>query len=108
MDEQTRSELIEKLHQESVSIQKSKGKAYAGDGDTLANFKRNAINLGLSKYQVWAVYFNKHIDSINNAVKANPQFPVDQSEGLEGRIMDAKNYLDILYCLITEDVRKGK
>ena len=86
----------------------SKGKAYSGDGDALSNFKRNAERLGLSKYQVWLIYFMKHIDSICNAIKDNPEAPSDQTEGLHGRIVDAENYLDILECLLTEDKIDGR
>lgn len=94
---------VNEIFEERKQVLIDKGKSYAGNGDTLANFKRNAERLGLSKYQVWAVYFNKHIDSINNAIQDNPLTPEDKSEGLKGRIIDATNYLDILYCLLYED-----
>jgi hypothetical protein len=98
-----RKTIIEELNAEGLTLIESKGRAYAGDGDSLANFKRNAERLGLTKYQIWATYFNKHIDSINSAIQQNPNNPVDKTEGLKGRIIDAKNYLDILYCLLEED-----
>lgn len=80
----------------------TKGKAYSSLNDSLANFYRNAERLGLTPFQIWAVYFNKHIDSINNAIQYNPSNPVDSSEGLEGRIRDAITYLTILECLLIE------
>ncbi len=86
----------------------TKNKSYAGQGDTLANFKRNAEALGLTKYQIWLVYFNKHIDSVNNAIKDNPSNPVDASESLTGRIIDIIVYSAILYCLLYEDNENGK
>ena len=95
--------IVEALIKEETDTFIAKGKSYAGGGDTLANFKRNAERLGLTKYQIWGVYFNKHIDSINNAVQDNPQLPEDKTEGLRGRIIDARNYLAILLCLLTED-----
>ena len=103
MTVEKRLELVNSLHDEAIKIMIAKGNAYAGGQDSLANFKRNAERLGLSKYQIWGVYFNKHIDAINNAIKDNPEHPIDKTEGLEGRIIDAKNYLDILYCLLHED-----
>lgn len=107
MDAKTRNQLAEELHSSSMETQKEKGDSYAGkSGDALSNFKRNAENLGLTKYQVWAVYFGKHVDSISNAIKHSPELPKDDSEGLRGRIIDAKNYLDILYCLLIEDGEK--
>lgn len=98
-----RLEIIEKVSEEVKNISLSKGKSYAGNGDCLANFKRNALNLGLTKYQIWGVYFNKHIDSINNAIKIQPESPHDDSEGMESRIIDAITYLILLLCLQVED-----
>ncbi len=108
MTTQQRDTILAELVKEELDTYKQKGLAYAGTGDTLANFKRNAERLGLSKYQIWGVYFNKHIDSINNAVAQNPDAPVDKTEGLRGRIVDARNYLGILLCLLTEDAEVEK
>jgi len=80
-----------------------KGLAYSGDTDAFENFKRNGERLGLSKYQVWLVYFMKHIDSITNAVKNAPNAPVDQTEGLTGRVDDAINYLNLFAGMLKED-----
>jgi len=107
MNLEQRKEIISRLRSDEDAIMAAKGKSYAGTGDTLANFKRNALALGLSPYQIWAVYFNKHIDSINNAIKADPKAPVDYSEGLRGRIMDARIYLEILACMLEEDSHAG-
>ena len=100
---ENRQALAEALFEDCLQLLRDKGKAYSGDKDALANFKINAERMGLSKYQIWAVYFNKHIDSINNAVKDNPDKPADKTEGLSGRIVDAINYLIILKALLTED-----
>lgn len=80
-----------------------KGESYSGNEDVLSNFRRNAERLGLSKYQIWAVYFNKHIDSINNAILNNPNNPVDKSECLLSRITDVIAYAIILESLLEED-----
>ena len=103
MTKEKRIEIAEGLFKDEHEMLLVKGKAYAGEGDSLANFKRNAERLGLTKYQIWAVYFNKHVDSINNAIQQNPNCPVDESEGLRGRIVDARTYLSILQCLLEED-----
>lgn len=98
-----RQEIVTDLYREAEGIMLAKGKSYAGTGlDSLANFKRNAERLGLTPYQIWAVYFNKHIDSINSAIQGNPQEPVDFSESLRGRILDVINYATILECLLQE------
>lgn len=103
-----RIRFAEALFKERIKVQKEKGKAYSGSEDSLANFKRNADLIGVSKYEVWLIYFMKHIDSIINAIKDNPFEPVDRTEGLRGRIIDAENYLDLLFCLLSEEEEKGK
>jgi len=95
--------MVENSFQERNKLLYSKGKAYSGNTDPFKNFKENAERLGLSKYQVWAIYAFKHIDSISNAIKQDPQNPIDASEGLKGRIHDAQNYLDLLYGMLVED-----
>lgn len=99
-----RFDVINNLLEEATSTAYAKGKAYSGSEDSLDNFKRNAKLLGLTKYQVLSVYLNKHMDSINSAIKASPTLPVDETEGMRGRIIDAVNYLTILWALIQEDL----
>lgn len=80
-----------------------KGGEYAGDGDRLENFKRNAKRLGTIRELVWAVYCNKHIDSINQYVndlvngKTRPR-----SESLAGRADDVIVYMILFKCLLKE------
>jgi len=100
-------EILDTLKAKEEEILFSKSKSYANGVDVLSNFKKNAEACGLTKFQVWLIYFHKHIDSILNAVKNSPQNPVDESEGLEGRIIDARNYLLLLLCLLHED-KDGK
>jgi len=96
-------QLSEKMTTMRTKLLKEKGEAYSGNDDAFENFKRNGERHGLSKYQIWSVYFGKHIDAITNAIKANPEQPVDNSEGLLGRIEDAQNYLDLLLGMLVED-----
>jgi len=101
-----RSKEINALLAGCLALLESKGRAYSGEEDANSNFKRNATLLGMTKYQILAVYMNKHLDSINNAIKYNPEMPDDETEGMKGRIQDAINYLSILYTLIVEDTPK--
>lgn len=86
------------------SLLQGKGDAYSGQDDTLSNFKRNGERLGLTKYQIWAVYCGKHLDAIFNAIRDNPEFPVEKTETMDGRIVDAINYLLLLHGLQIEDM----
>jgi len=89
-----------------MKLLNEKREAYASsvkeDEDALANFKRNASRLNLSPFQIWAVYFNKHIDSVNNAIAKDPYLPVDKSEGLDSRFCDIINYAILGKCLLVE------
>lgn len=75
-----------------VDVRKSlvgKGEAYSGTADAFENFKRNGERLGLTKYQIHMVYMNKHLDAINGAIRASPRRPIEKTEGMKGRILDA-------------------
>ena len=98
-----RQQEIERLFSQCMGILESKGADYSGDEDGLGNFKENAKHLGLSKYQVWLVYFSKHVDSVRNSIKRDPNDPQVESEPLEERLKDIINYAALMYCLLKED-----
>lgn len=97
-----RLKIAEDTFNECIKTFQVKGEAYASNKDSLSNFKRNAERLNMSMFQIWAVYFNKHVDSVNNAIAQNPFAPVDKSEGLESRVTDLINYAMLLKCLLIE------
>lgn len=106
MTPEKRQEIVEDLQKFELEIIKTKGFDYSGVEDTLKNFKVNAETTGVTKYQVWLVYFMKHINAITNSIKNSPEKPTTKSELLSDRIMDARTYLGLLYCLLTEDIKK--
>lgn len=89
-----------------------KGATYKEDGaDTLANFKAVGERLGVSPVSVLLTYWLKHVDSITTAVReAEDGFCNDvgrsiryaQGEGIVSRLDDARNYLDLLECLLID------
>lgn len=80
-----------------------KGGEYAGDGDRLENFKRNAQNLGLLPETVWAVYASKHWDAVMQYVKdLQTQSTRERLETISGRADDLIVYL-ILFKALVED-----
>lgn len=83
----------------------TKGADYSGIEDRFLNFKKNGERLGMSKYQIWSVYFAKHIDAIFNAIKDNPLEPKTNSEALITRIQDAICYLTLMAGMMEEDKR---
>lgn len=92
-------ELREKLNLFCEHIMLEKGKVYTRDsGDKLANFKRTALEVGVSPQMVWAIFFKKHLDALMYFVQSGVEGP----EGIESNIADARNYLDLLYGIIKE------
>lgn len=92
--------MLKKMVAEEETVMVSKGKEYTiGSDDKLKNFKDVAQRLGLHPMQVWSVYFHKHIASIDNYIKDGIEA---SNEGIEGRIMDARNYLALLAGLVSE------
>jgi len=89
---------IEELIDECLEIMKAKGLAYSGKSDSFANFKRVAKNLSMSQYNVWYVYFAKHLDSLSSWIREE----YSDSEPIESRIKDLINYLFLLYGMIKE------
>jgi hypothetical protein len=97
-------EMIADEWQRIYDLTASKGEEYSRSDDQLANFKRNASDLGLTPEQVWSVYFNKHIDSIKTYIRrvSEGQDP-KLSESIDSRISDA-----ILYLLLFKAMVKSK
>ncbi len=79
-----------------------KGHDYTQGGDRLKNFDRNAERLGLPSRTVLAIYMLKHFDAIETYLKAGEV----KSEPIEGRIVDAINYLLLLYKMIKREQAK--
>lgn len=114
----TKLEVLERADQRRKGISDSKGPEYAGSGaqyldensDVLANFKRNAGRTGADVLTVWAVYFGKHLDSIETFIREwaaaetdeERQALVSRGEGIISRFDDARNYLDLGECILHE------
>lgn len=103
MNLEQRTEVAEKLFDDSISTLESKGRAYATTGDSLANFKEVGKDVGITKYQAWLVYFLKHVESVKNAIINTPDYPIDDSEGMYSRLIDIVSYAAILAALMKED-----
>lgn len=83
---------------------------YAHSPDRLANFKRQAERWGGTPEHILGVYLGKHLDAIQRAVTELVAFRLDEieariSEPIEGRLVDAINYLILLGALLEE--RRG-
>ena len=93
-------ELFDFLHGEEWALIISKGKDYTQhDKDCLANFKRTAKAIDVPVKKVWAVFAHKHWDAIMSYIKTGKV----ESEEINGRLMDLRNYLALGYALFMEE-----
>ena len=93
------SDVLMPLFTRMTKVMESKGLAYSGEANAFANFQKNADRLGLTKYQVWAVYFEKHHDALCSWLQGKHT----DYEPIHGRILDMMNYLAILDGMARED-----
>ena len=71
--------------------------------DVLHNFKSTAESIGIQPMEVWAVFFNKHIQAILcHAGDSN----MHQAEPIDSRYADALNYLFLGFAMLIEDSNK--
>lgn len=100
MDRKAFARLLGGLHATELELNTTKGTEYCqGDAQVTVNFRRHAERLGLTPQQVWAVYFGKHLDMVENYVKTGQVL----SEALRGRIEDMRLYLALLLAISIED-----
>lgn len=91
--------MFEVMHDNERKVLKSKGADYTQhSNDRLANFKRTAKQIGITPFQVWAVFAHKHWDAIMSYVKTGEV----ESEPFDGRVLDLRNYLALGLALYTE------
>ena len=98
------NQLLEENWAKILELTRSKGADYASDVDRLSNFKLNAERMGLTEYQIWGVYANKHWDAINAFIRNDGQL---ESEPIESRVHDIIVYSFLLLGLI-EDRKKSE
>lgn len=84
-----------------------KNKDYGADDDALDNFYKSALMLDRAPFEIWAVYFFKHVDGIMNSIKKNPEDPTGEAENIEHRIQDGIAYLAIAMGIL-KDIQDRK
>lgn len=91
--------LFDKMIDEETDLLYKKGLEYAGDTDSLGNFK-DCDDIGIDPKQKLWIFLSKHLSSIKSYIKNGTEY---STESIEGRINDARNYLALLYMLIQEE-----
>ena len=77
----------------------TKGDEYSNSADQLANFKRAAERLGLTKYQILNVYLHKHLDAIDHFCATGELL----SDSMASRVNDAILFLILFKAMVLED-----
>ena len=85
--------LRRQLDERAKEVLDTKGADYAWKGDKLSNFREIAMLLGVHPMLVWAVYFMKPVIPLLK-MAATGQV---ESEPVEERFVDARNYVDLGY-----------
>ena len=104
MNKQEFEETKQYLLKQCQSIMDAKQPEYTQKNlDVLNNFKTTAESIGIEPMEVWAVFFNKHIQAIlTHAGDPN----MHQAEPIESRYADAINYLFLGFSLILDKPKK--
>ena len=96
----TKKYILEK----ALDIMNAKQPEYTNKSiDVLHNFKSTAENIGITPMEVWAVFFNKHIQAILSHA-GDPY--MHQAEPIDSRYADAINYLFLGFAMLVEDQSK--
>ena len=95
-----RNEFFQERMTEILSLAASKGAVYSKQTNALSNFYDQAKRSNLSPFQVWLIFFEKHVAAIENAIINDPFYPIELTESMNGRINDAIAYLLILSALL--------
>lgn len=87
------------LHSKILGMTSTKGREYSSDADRLSNFKEVASDCGVTPEQALYVFLNKHMRAIAQYCRTGS---VKSEEGIEGRVIDAILYLELLMGLVKE------
>ncbi len=93
------ADLLAYAHQ--IETDKRPGYTFTSN-DVHKNFKSIAERIGITPFQVWLVYFLKHVDAITTALSRRD---APAAEPLQGRFADAVNYLKLGWTLYVEDCK---
>jgi len=92
--------IVSILRVEAQDIRRLKQPEYTLENtDILNNFKQSAIRAGVDPMQVWSIFFDKQLSSIQAHIK-NPN--LKQAEPLDSRWHDLYNYLLLGFALYKE------
>lgn len=98
------AEVLKSLDADMATISAKAFAEYAADHDMFENFTDTARLLNLDQEQVLLVLLHKHMRGIASYFRGKR----NQREPIETRIIDAINYLRILYLMVWVEAKEGK
>lgn len=88
--------ILQSTFKEVEKLAITKGTDYSkSDTDRLSNFRDNAVEAGITPYQLWYVYAAKHWNAISAFIRRGQV----ESEPVETRVYDEILYLVLLLAL---------
>lgn len=106
-----REAFVDKSFERRNNITRQKNVEYVvGDKDSLANFKKIGKTFNIDPVLVCSIYLQKHLDSIatflRKYIEEEDSYKrrdlAETGEGIISRLDDARNYLDIMECLLAD------
>lgn len=88
--------LLQHLQTLETNVIRDKSDAYTGDGNRFRNFEEMSSMSGQHVNQIMLTFLLKHIQCIAKAISDDPTNPIEKSEGMVGRVVDARNYLALI------------
>ena len=106
MTQEEFNQAYDMLCEDAMNIRLAKQPEYTLENvDVLNNFKQSALRAGVSPMQVWSIFFDKQLSSIQAHIK-NPNLV--QAEPLDSRWADLYNYLLLGFALYKESDEQNK
>jgi hypothetical protein len=104
MTQEEFNQAYDMLCEDAMNIRLAKQPEYTMESvDILNNFKQSAKRAGINPMQVWSIFFDKQLTSIQSHIK-NPKLV--QAEPLDSRWADLYNYLLLGFALYKESTEQ--
>jgi len=102
MDRKEMKDIFNHLFYLEEYILDTKGNEYSGENNVLRNFEDLSNDINLTQEKILWIYLKKHLDAIKSYINIEKEL---SSETIKNRIIDARVYLGILYCMILNEKR---